>query len=152
MTSKIQQVVYVPTRVDARAGLPVYANPGDAGADLTAAIEAPVVIYPGERKAIGTGLAFAVPEGYEIQVRPRSGLALKHGVTVLNSPGTIDAGYRGEVRVILVNLDPYRPFTVEPGMRIAQAVLAPVTYAQFVPVADLDESVRGTGGFGSSGL
>lgn len=152
MTTRIQQVMVVPTRLDAGAVLPVYANPGDAGADLTAAIDTPVVIYPGERKAIGTGLAFAVPEGYEIQVRPRSGLALKHGVTVLNSPGTIDAGYRGEVRVILINLDPYRPFTVEPGMRIAQAVVAPVLRAHFYPVADLDESVRGEGGFGSSGV
>ena len=148
----IQQVFYVPTRVEPGAALPVYANPGDAGADLTAAIEAPVVIYPGERKAIGTGLAFAMPEGFEMQIRPRSGLALKHGVTVLNSPGTIDAGYRGEVRVILINLDPYRPFTVEPGMRIAQAVLARVSYARFEPVPDLDESVRGAGGFGSSGV
>ncbi len=152
MTTRIQQVMFVPTRVEVGAVLPVYANPGDAGADLTAAIEAKVVIYPGERKAIGTGLAFAVPEGYEIQVRPRSGLALKHGITVLNSPGTIDAGYRGEVRVILINLDQYRPFTVEPGMRIAQAVLAPVVYAQFVPVADLEASVRGADGFGSSGV
>lgn len=148
----IQQVVCVPVVMGKNAEYPRYANPGDAGADLVAAIEKPVVLYPSDRRLIGTGLSFAIPEGYELQIRPRSGLALGPGITVLNSPGTIDAGYRGEVRVILLNTDPFVAFTVTPGMRIAQAVLAPVVYAQFEPVTVLPESVRGAGGFGSSGV
>lgn len=152
MTGSIRQVLYVPVVLGDRAVLPVYANPGDAGADLTAAIEKPVVLYPGDRRAIGTGVSCAIPEGYELQVRPRSGLALKYGISVLNAPGTVDSGYRGELRVILINTDLHRAFTVEPGMRIAQAVIAPVTYARFVPVGTLEDSVRGAEGFGSSGV
>lgn len=123
-----------------------------AGLDLTAAVaaDAPVVIASGGRAAIPTGLVLALPAGHEGQVRPRSGLAIRHGVTVLNAPGTIDADYRGEVQVLLVNLGA-EPFTVTRGMRIAQLVVAPVTAARLVETQNLDETTRGTGGFGSTG-
>ena len=130
--------------------LPAYASELAAGADLVAAVEAAVVIQPGERALIPTGLAVALPAGFEAQIRPRSGLALTHGVTVLNAPGTVDADYRGEVKVILANLG-NRAFTVERGMRIAQMVLARVETARFQAVAALPESARGQGGFGSTG-
>jgi dUTP pyrophosphatase len=130
--------------------LPSYATSQSAGLDLRAALEEPVTLNPGERKLIPTGLAIALPSDYEAQVRPRSGLALKHGVTVLNSPGTIDADYRGEVGVILVNLG-QEPFTIERGERIAQMILAPVSQMSWLEVADLEESERGAGGFGSTG-
>jgi dUTP pyrophosphatase len=118
--------------------------------DLLAAISAPVVIPPGGRALIPTGLKMAIPTGYEIQVRPRSGLALKNGITLPNSPGTIDEDYRGELGVILMNAGS-EPFTVERGMRIAQAVLAPVTRGVWREVAELPDSARGAGGFGSTG-
>ncbi|HUK00455.1 MAG TPA: dUTP diphosphatase [Stellaceae bacterium] len=130
--------------------LPAYATPGSAGVDLAAALEAPLVLAPGARAAVPTGIALALPEGYEGQIRPRSGLALRHGLAVLNSPGTIDADYRGELRVILANLGD-APVTITRGERIAQLVVAPVSRVAFAPVATLPESRRGAGGFGSTG-
>ena len=131
--------------------LPAYATPLSAGVDLRAALEEPVVLPPLGRALIPTGLFMAIPAGYEGQVRPRSGLAAKHGVTVLNTPGTVDADYRGEVKVILVNLSD-TPFTIEPGERIAQMVFARCEQAQLEEVESLDETQRGAGGFGSTGL
>ena len=132
-------------------GQPAYATSLSAGADLLAAIDRPVTIAPGARALIATGIALAVPPGYEAQVRPRSGLALKHGVTVLNTPGTIDADYRGEIGVILINHGS-DDFVVERGMRIAQLVIAEVVTAAWTVVEELPESGRGEGGFGSTGL
>ena len=131
--------------------LPAYATEGAAGFDLLAAVAEPHTLAPGKQALIPTGLAFAIPAGYEGQVRPRSGLAAKHGITVLNAPGTIDADYRGEVQVILINHGDL-PFTVERVMRIAQFLLAPVTRADLTPVDSLDDTARGAGGFGSTGL
>ncbi|WPB85736.1 dUTP diphosphatase [Sediminicoccus rosea] len=128
--------------------LPAYATPGSAGMDLLAARE--MVIPPGGRALVPTGLAVAIPDGFEMQVRPRSGLALKHGVTVLNAPGTVDSDYRGEVGVILLNTAA-EPFAIARGERIAQAVFAPVTRAVWEEVVVLPETQRGTGGFGSTG-
>ena len=128
--------------------LPAYATPGAAGMDVVAA-EA-LTLDPGKRHAVATGFAMAIPEGYEVQVRPRSGLALKHGITCLNTPGTIDSDYRGEVKVILVNLGD-APFAIARGDRIAQLVAAPVQRAELEEVASLDETLRGAGGFGSTG-
>lgn len=130
--------------------LPHYATSGAAGADLLAAIEAPLVLAPLARALVPTGLRLALPPGYEAQIRPRSGLALKHGITVLNSPGTIDADYRGELQVLLINLSD-QPFTLTRGLRLAQMVIAPVVQAEFVLAANLDETARGAGGFGSTG-
>ena len=132
--------------------LPAYETAGSAGMDLRAAVgeEAPVTLPPGGRALIPTGLALALPPGHEAQVRPRSGLALKFGVTCLNSPGTIDADYRGEVGVILANLGS-EPFVVRRGERIAQLVIAPVIQARLEEAADLDDTPRGVGGFGSTG-
>lgn len=130
--------------------LPKYATVQSAGADLLAAISEDIVIKHGERKLVPTGLALGLPANYEAQVRPRSGLALKNGITVLNTPGTIDADYRGEVAVILVNLG-QENFTVTRGMRIAQMIIAPVTQAEWNIVDNLDETARGAGGFGSTG-
>jgi dUTP pyrophosphatase len=133
--------------------LPSYQSGQAAGLDLLAAVPAdtPIVLAPGARAAIPTGLVLALPEGSEGQVRPRSGLALRHGVTVLNAPGTIDADYRGEVKVLLVNLSA-EPFTVVRGMRIAQLVIAPVVRARLIETARLEETARGDGGFGSTGV
>ena len=131
--------------------LPRYATAQSAGMDLLAALESEVVLAPGERRLIPSGLAIALPAGYEAQVRPRSGLALKHGVTCLNTPGTIDADYRGEIGVILVNLG-QEPFTIVRGSRIAQLVVAAVDRAAWRQVEMLEESERGDGGFGSTGL
>ena len=131
--------------------LPAYATAESAGMDLRAAVEESVVLRPRSRRVIPTGLAIALPPGTEAQVRPRSGLAVKHGVTVLNAPGTIDADYRGEVGVVLVNLGE-EPFTITRGSRIAQLVLAPVRRGAWHEVEDLDESARGSGGFGSTGM
>lgn len=131
--------------------LPRYATPQSAGVDLQAAIDAPIALQPGERALVATGLALGLPDGFEAQVRPRSGLALKHGITVLNSPGTIDADYRGEIRVILVNLG-QEPFIIERGMRIAQMVIAPVVQVRWQAVETLEETTRGAGGFGSTGV
>lgn len=128
--------------------LPAYQSAGAAGMDLLAA--APVVLAPGQRVLVPTGLALAIPDGFEVQVRPRSGLALRHGVTVLNAPGTIDADYRGEVQVLLVNLGS-TSYQVQVGERIAQMVLAPVSRGLLVEVEELPETARGDGGFGSSG-
>lgn len=130
--------------------LPDYATVGAAGLDLLAAVTVPLTILPGGRALVPTGLRVAVPEGYELQVRPRSGLALKHGITLPNSPGTIDSDYRGEVGVIVLNAGS-EPFVVERGMRIAQAVLAPVVRLEWVEVAELETTARGEGGFGSTG-
>ena len=128
--------------------LPAYATSGAAGMDVASAED--VVIAPGARHAVATGLAVAIPQGYEIQVRPRSGLALKHGITVPNTPGTIDSDYRGELKVILINLG-NAPFTIQRGDRVAQLVLAPVVQAAWHEVAELDATDRGAGGFGSTG-
>lgn len=130
---------------------PVYATDGAAGADVRAHVPTPIEIPPGESRAIPTGLQVEIPPGYEIQVRPRSGLALKYGITVLNTPGTIDADYRGEIKIILVNHS-RTPFLVESGMRIAQLVLAPVVRANFRHAAELTVSSRGSRGFGHTGL
>ncbi|MDM4763200.1 dUTP diphosphatase [Galbitalea sp. SE-J8] len=129
--------------------VPAYAHPGDAGADLTAA-EA-VVLDPGERATVGTGVSIALPDGYVAFVVPRSGLAARHGITVVNSPGTVDAGYRGEVRVTLLNTDARDAYPVAIGDRIAQLVIMPVARARFIPVDTLPGSHRGSGGFGSTG-
>jgi dUTP pyrophosphatase len=128
---------------------PVYAHPGDAGADLTST-EA-VRIAPGQRVTVGTGVAVAIPSGYAGFVVPRSGLAARHGITIVNAPGTVDAGYRGEIRVTLLNTDSSEPYDIAAGDRIAQLVLVPVARATFVPVAELPDSARGAGGFGSTG-
>ncbi len=130
--------------------LPHYGTEHAAGMDLEAAIEAPLTLKPGMRALVPTGLAIALPEGYEAQVRPRSGLAAKHGVTVLNSPGTIDADYRGEIKVILANLGS-EDFTIERGMRIAQMVVAAYSRVTWQAAETLDETARGAGGFGSTG-
>lgn len=134
-----------------RHPLPHYATDHSAGMDLRANLEAPIILAPGQRALIPTGLYLELPEGTEAQVRPRSGLAFKHGVTVLNSPGTIDADYRGEVKVPLINLGD-SAFTVTRGMRIAQLVIAPVSAVTLVETETLDETARGTGGFGSTGI
>ena len=131
--------------------LPAYATPQSAGMDLRANIEEPVVLHPMERKLIGTGLHIALPEGYEVQIRPRSGLALKHGITVLNSPGTVDADYRGEVMVLLINLSD-KDFVVNDGERIAQMVIAKHEQGDFIEVEVLDETERGEGGYGHTGV
>jgi dUTP pyrophosphatase len=128
--------------------LPAYATVGAAGMDVVSAEE--VTIAPGARHAVATGLAMAIPAGYEIQVRPRSGLALKHGISVPNTPGTIDSDYRGELKVILINLGA-EPFAIQRGDRVAQLVLAPVVQAAWDEVAELDATERGEGGFGSTG-
>ena len=132
--------------------LPAYETADSAGMDLRAAVpeDAPLVIRPGDRFAVPTGLSMAIPRGFEGQVRPRSGLALKSGITCLNTPGTVDSDYRGEVKVILINLGA-EDFTVRRGDRIAQMVIAPVIQAVVVEVSDLDETARGAGGFGSTG-
>jgi len=137
--------------VEEGAAVPEYKSQGAAGADLRAFIPAPLELAPGARTAVPTGLRLELPEGYEAQVRPRSGLALEKGVTCLNSPGTIDADYRGEVKVILANLG-REPVVVSPGDRIAQLVVAPVSRARFVPAEGLGGTERGSGGFGSTGL
>ena len=129
---------------------PAYATPLSAGVDLKANLEEPMVLHPLERALIPTGLFIALPAGYEAQVRPRSGLAIKHGITVLNTPGTVDADYRGELKCILVNLS-NEPFTIEPGERIAQMVIARHEQVEWEPVDALDETERGAGGFGSTG-
>jgi dUTP pyrophosphatase len=136
-------------RLDPGLPLPAYAHPGDAGADLRAAAD--VVLPPGGRATVGTGIAIAVPDGYAAFVHPRSGLAARHGITLVNAPGTVDTGYRGEVRVVLLNTDPSEPFTVHRGDRIAQLVVQPVTRVSFLDAAELPPTPRGEGGFGSTG-
>lgn len=131
------------------SAVPVYAHPGDAGADLTST-EA-VTLAPGARALVGTGVRIALPDGYVAFVVPRSGLAAKHGITVLNAPGTVDAGYRGEIKVTLLNTDRESAYEVAPGDRIAQLIIMPVPPVRFVPVEELPDSARGSGGFGSTG-
>lgn len=130
--------------------LPAPATAGASGSDLRSAEEGPVVLQPGERRAVATGLILEIPVGYEGQVRPRSGLAFRHGLTVVNAPGTIDADYRGEVKVLLVNLGE-SPLTIDRGDRIAQLVVAPVVPVEFREVSELGDTARGGGGFGSTG-
>ncbi|MCU1409051.1 MAG: deoxyuridine 5-triphosphate nucleotidohydrolase [Microbacteriaceae bacterium] len=130
--------------------VPSYAHPGDAGADLHST-EA-VVLAPGERALVGTGVSIALPDGYAAFVVPRSGLAAKHGITIVNSPGTVDAGYRGEIKVTVLNTDRTQSYTIGVGDRIAQLVVMPVVRAEFIPVDRLPGSQRGEGGFGSTGL
>ena len=130
--------------------LPQYATAQSAGLDLRANIDEPITLQPMERRLVPTGLRIALPEGYEAQVRPRSGLALKHGITLLNTPGTIDADYRGEIGVIMVNLST-EPFTINDGDRIAQLVIARFEQAEWLPVTSLDTTERGDGGFGHTG-
>jgi dUTP pyrophosphatase len=142
----VTQTVDVPIIADL---LPAYAHPGDAGADLCAA-EA-VTLGPGERFTMPTGVSIALPEGFAGFVVPRSGLAMRHGLTIVNAPGTVDAGYRGEIRVTLLNTDSSMPYDIAVGDRIAQLIVMPVTRARFIPVDTLPDSHRGTAGFGSSG-
>ena len=150
MTQVMLRILRLPHGAD--LPLPSHQSPEAAGLDLMAAVpeSAPVVLAPGERRLIPTGLAIALPSGFEAQVRPRSGLAARHGITVLNAPGTIDADYRGEVMVLLINLGA-EPFTVTRGMRIAQLTVAPVVRADIAEVTELDPTARGAGGFGSTG-
>ncbi|HYF06837.1 MAG TPA: dUTP diphosphatase [Acetobacteraceae bacterium] len=148
MSEPVIHVVRLPHAAD--LPLPSYATEGAAGMDLLAAVTAPVTILPGGRALIPTGLRMALPPGYELQVRPRSGLALRNGITLPNTPGTIDEDYRGELGVILLNAGA-EAFTVERGMRIAQAVIAPVVRASWREVDELPGSARGEGGFGSTG-
>jgi dUTP pyrophosphatase len=143
-------MIEIPTLSD-EENLPTYATLGASGADVRAKIESSVVIPPRKSALIPTGLFFEIPQGYEIQVRPRSGLALKEQITVLNSPGTIDADYRGELKVILINHGE-KDFEVTPNMRIAQVVVTPVVQARFVLKKNLGETSRGGGGFGSTGV
>ncbi len=144
----MQELELQVQRLDPQVPLPTYAHEGDAGMDLAAAAE--VTVSPGERVAVPTGLAVAIPQGWVGLVHPRSGLARRHGITVTNAPGTIDAGYRGEVQVLLVNLGD-ESVTLSRGDRIAQLLLQQVGHARVVEVEDLDETTRGSGGFGSTG-
>jgi dUTP pyrophosphatase len=143
----------IPVKIINRSGMPLpeYATDAAAGMDVRACLSEPVTLEPLQRALIPTGLRMALPKGYECQVRPRSGLALKHGITVLNSPGTIDADYRGEVGIILVNLS-QEPFVINPGERIAQLVVAQHSRVEWLPVETLDETERGDGGFGHTGV
>ena len=143
-------MIKIPVFYSGKGELPTYATAASAGMDLRAAIEESISLAPMERKIIPTGMSIALPEGHEAQVRPRSGLAVKHGITVLNSPGTIDADYRGEIGVILINLS-NEVFTVAPEDRIAQLVIAQYTQIVWEPTQTLEESERGSGGFGSTG-
>ena len=136
------------TKCKDAATIPAYARPGDAGVDLTSTETC--TLEPGERKLIPTGIQIALPDGYEAQIRPRSGLALKHGISLVNTPGTIDAGYRGEIGIIMINHGS-EPFAVETGMRIAQMVIHTVERAEFVEAEKLDDTERGAGGFGHTG-
>ena len=136
-------------RLDPDLPLPSYAHPGDAGADLVAASD--ITLKPGERGLVGTGIAIALQDGYAAFVHPRSGLAAKHGVSIVNAPGTVDAGYRGEIKVCLINLDPQAEVTLRRGDRIAQLVIQQVEKARFVEVTMLPGSARGDGGYGSTG-
>jgi dUTP pyrophosphatase len=151
-TQKLDEISVELTPHEHAVGLnlPTYATEQSAGMDLSAALEEAIELGPGERALIPTGLSIALPSGYEAQIRPRSGLALKHGVTVLNSPGTIDADYRGEIKVIIANLGS-EPFTIERGMRIAQMVIARHANVSWAVVKDLEDTDRGSGGFGSTG-
>lgn len=131
--------------------LPKYATEGSSGMDLYAHVQEPLTLTPGTRKLIPTGISISIPMGFEAQIRPRSGLAIKNGIIVLNTPGTVDSDYRGEIMVILCNLGD-TDFVIERGMRIAQMIIAPITHADIIEVESLDETARGSGGFGSTGL
>lgn len=145
------QSIEIPTLTEEGASLPHYGSEWASGADVKARLNKDITLQPGSSTLIPTGLKFAIPAGYEIQVRPRSGLALKHQITVLNTPGTIDADYRGELGIILINLG-QEPFVITPGMRIAQLILAPVFKANFILANELAETTRGSGGFGHTGF
>lgn len=148
------KTIEVPIKISESAKdlqIPKYETEGSAGVDLRANIDEPITLTKGERKLIPTGLYIALPEGYEAQIRPRSGLAIKHGITVLNTPGTIDSDYRGEVMIILINLSD-TDFKIERGMRIAQMVFAPITIGKFKQVELLDDTARGSKGYGSTGI
>ena len=151
---KTTERIEVPVEIMAHArglALPAYETRGSAGMDVMAAIEHPVELAPGERAAVPTGLKMAIPEGYEAQIRPRSGWVLRSGITCLNSPGTIDCDYRGEIKIILANLG-QEPVTILRGMRTAQIVFAPIARAHWAPGVELSETARGAGGFGHTGL
>lgn len=150
MHDKNPHIIDIPTVIEDQELLPFYMTADAAGADVKAYLQTPIVIPPGESALISTGMRMAIPEGYEIQIRPRSGLALKYQITVLNTPGTIDADYRGEIKVILINHGK-NEFIVTPGMRIAQFILAPVLRANFIPTSELVTTQRGAGGFGHTG-
>ena len=151
MTERLHVEIAAMRVGDHDAPAPAYQSMEAAGMDLHAALGMDIVIPPGKRQLVGTGWAFAIPPGFEGQVRPRSGLALRHGVTVLNTPGTIDADYRGEVKVVLANFGD-DPFTVRPGDRIAQLVIAPIAKATLHVTTSLDSTERGAGGYGSTGV
>jgi dUTP pyrophosphatase len=146
----MSQVEVLITRLDPELALPRYAKPGDAGADIVSRID--ITLAPGERALVPTGIAIALPDGYVALVHPRSGLAIKHGVTMVNSPGTVDAAYRGELQIILINHDPKEAVSFKRGDRIAQLVIQKVEHASFIEVSELPGSGRGTGGFGSTGV
>lgn len=131
--------------------IPAYATDGAAGCDVRADIESAIILQPNAFTKVPTGLSFEIPHGFEIQIRPRSGLASKFGISIVNTPGTIDSDFRGEVHVLLINHS-IEPFIIEPGMRIAQFVVAPVLQAEFIPAEELSETVRGSGGFGHTGV
>lgn len=144
-------MIPVKIRLKDGASLPAYQTRGSAGADLCACLDEPVVLLPGKTMLIPTGIFAEIPEGYEGQVRPRSGLAIKHGITIPNTPGTIDSDYRGEIKIIMTNLGS-EPFKIENGMRIAQLVFARVYRGEFIAVEELNETSRNEGGFGHSGV
>ena len=146
----MSQVEVLITRLDPELALPRYAKPGDAGADILSRID--ITLAPGERALVPTGIAIALPDGYVALVHPRSGLAIKHGVTMVNSPGTVDAAYRGELQIILINHDPKEAVSFKRGDRIAQLVIQKVEHAEFIEVIELPGSGRGAGGFGSTGV
>ena len=146
----MSQVNVLITRLDPDLPLPRYAKPGDAGADIVSRID--VMLAPGERALVPTGIAIALPVGYVALVHPRSGLAIKHGVTMVNSPGTVDAAYRGELQIILINHDRHEAISFKRGDRIAQLVIQRVEQAEFIEVSELPGSGRGEGGFGSTGI
>jgi dUTP pyrophosphatase len=145
----VPDLVIAVQQLDPELPLPAYAHPGDAGADLVAGVD--VDLAPGERALIPTGIAIALPEGYVALIHPRSGLAAKHGLSIVNTPGTVDAGYRGEIKVLLINHDPVEAITLRRGDRIAQLVVQRVERARFEAVSALPDSVRGSGGYGSTG-
>lgn len=149
MAATPETVEILLRRLDPGVPVPAYAHPGDAGADLVTTVE--VHLEPGERALVPTGVGIALPEGYVALVHPRSGLAARHGLSIVNAPGTVDAGYRGEVKVMLINLDPVEPVHLRRGDRVAQLVVQRVERARFVEVEALPDSVRGDGGYGSTG-
>ena len=144
---KVQVLI---TRLDPSVPLPVYAKGGDAGADIVSRVD--VTLQPGERALVPTGISIALPDGYVALVHPRSGLAIKHGIGIVNTPGTIDSGYRGELKICLINLDPSETVSLPAGSRIAQLVIQEVTTAQFIEVQNLDDTDRSDKGFGSTGI